>query len=173
MISKDRRLRLFRIDGKHNTLLKTVHVPEMPLAAAQFHPSGDSMLLLGHATAFLTYNLKTGKLRKCQTDIPGGSPLLYRFSPDGSILAQVKLGSVRLLDWHSGAQYLFELQVPSSQIKDLCWLDQHLLATFTATAEVFVWDVRTKTCISRWRDEGGFGTQATEACDNFVAIRCV
>lgn len=149
--------------------MQTVHVPELPLASAHFHPSGTSILLLGHAPFFLIYNLATGHIRKCKTDLPAGAPLLYRFSPDGSILAQAKLSTVRLLDWHAGCQVLSEIHVASGQIRDLCWFDAHVLATITSAAEVYVWDTRTGSCTARWMDQGGFGAQAFEATDKFVA----
>lgn len=131
------------------------------------------MLLLGHAPFFLIYNLTNGNIRKCRTDIAAGQSLIYRFSPDGSILAQVKSGEVRLLDWASGAQLLLSVQQPTGEVRDLQWLDQNIFATFSSSAEVFVWNASTRECISRWRDESGFGAQAMNACPDFVAIRSV
>ncbi|KAL0065152.1 U3 snoRNP protein [Marasmius tenuissimus] len=63
--SKDRRVRLYTIDGHLSPLLQTVHVPSLPLtsqSSVQFHPGGTQILLTGSRPFFYVYDLQSGTL---------------------------------------------------------------------------------------------------------------
>ncbi|GAA5935063.1 hypothetical protein JCM3775_004689 [Rhodotorula graminis] len=181
--TSDRRLRLFQVDGTDNPLLQTLHVPELPITSAAFHPSGSSILLTGSRPFFLSYDLQTGQtLRsprgllnaglggsdKASTGGAGGLER-FRFSPGaGDVLALAgRRGYVHLVDWGSsgvsrGGQVLGEVKM-NGGVKALAWQrDGRELLTLGDDSEVYVWDVGTRKCVDRWRDDGGFGAQALE-----------
>ncbi|TKY84990.1 hypothetical protein EX895_006070 [Sporisorium graminicola] len=60
--SRDRRVRLFQIDGKTNPLVQTVHVPDLPITHASFHPSGSSALISGKRPFLYAYDLQAGRV---------------------------------------------------------------------------------------------------------------
>ncbi|KAG7094043.1 hypothetical protein E1B28_007664 [Marasmius oreades] len=63
--SKDRRIRLYTIDGHLSPLLQTLHVPSLPLVSqfsVQFHPGGTQILLTGSRPFFYVYDLQSGTL---------------------------------------------------------------------------------------------------------------
>lgn len=60
--SKDRRVRLFQIDGKTNPLVQTIHVPDLPIQHASFHPSGSSALIAGNRPFLYAYDLQAGRV---------------------------------------------------------------------------------------------------------------
>ncbi|KAF9269142.1 WD40 repeat-like protein [Marasmius fiardii PR-910] len=63
--SKDRRVRLYTIDGHLSPLLQTLHVPSLPLvsqSSVQFHPGGTQILLTGSRPFFYVYDLQSGTL---------------------------------------------------------------------------------------------------------------
>ncbi|SJX61213.1 related to UTP18-possible U3 snoRNP protein involved in maturation of pre-18S rRNA [Sporisorium reilianum f. sp. reilianum] len=60
--SRDRRVRLFQIDGKTNPLVQTVHVPDLPIQHASFHPSGSSALISGKRPFLYAYDLQAGRV---------------------------------------------------------------------------------------------------------------
>ncbi|KIS71233.1 uncharacterized protein UMAG_11642 [Mycosarcoma maydis] len=60
--SKDRRVRLFQIDGKSNPLIQTIHVPDLPIQHASFHPSGSSALISGNRPFLYAYDLQAGRV---------------------------------------------------------------------------------------------------------------
>ncbi|BGO93747.1 hypothetical protein NBRC10512_006627 [Rhodotorula toruloides] len=181
--TSDRRLRLFQIDGTDNPLLQTLHLPELPILNAAFHPSGSSILLTGSRPFFLSYDLQTGQtLRsprgllnaglggsdKASTGGSGGMER-FRFSPGaGDVLAVGgRRGYVHLVDWSSsgvsrGGQVIGEVKMNVS-VKGIAWQrDGRELLTLGEDSEVYVWDVGTRKCVDRWRDEGGFGSVALE-----------
>ncbi|BGP34186.1 U3 snoRNP protein [Rhodotorula toruloides] len=181
--TSDRRLRLFQIDGTDNPLLQTLHLPELPISNAAFHPSGSSILLTGSRPFFLSYDLQTGQtLRsprgllnaglggsdKASTGGSGGMER-FRFSPGaGDVLAVGgRRGYVHLVDWSSsgvsrGGQVIGEVKM-NVAVKGIAWQREgRELLTLGEDSEVYVWDIGTRKCVDRWRDEGGFGSVALE-----------
>ncbi|GAA5899759.1 hypothetical protein JCM8208_004556 [Rhodotorula glutinis] len=181
--TSDRRLRLFQVDGTDNPLLQTLHVPELPITSAAFHPSGSSILLTGSRPFFLSYDLQTGQTLRSPRGLlnaglggsdkqsTGGAGGLerFRFSPGaGDVLALAgRRGYVHLVDWGSsgvsrGGQVLGEVKM-NGAVKALAWQREgRELVTLGDDSEVYVWDIGTRKCVDRWRDEGGFGAQALE-----------
>lgn len=121
--SKDRRVRLFQIDGKTNALLQTVHVPDLPIQHASFHPSGSSVLITGSRPFLYAYDLQAGRVvrsapwrgsgsSQSQSSADDGTERNLsdaKFQPgsaEGSRLLAIggRRGIVHLLDWgRSGA----------------------------------------------------------------------
>ncbi|GAA6038453.1 hypothetical protein JCM8097_007658 [Rhodosporidiobolus ruineniae] len=185
--TSDRRLRLFQIDGTDNPLLQTLHLPELPISSAAFHPSGSSILLTGPRPFFLSYDLQTGQTLRSPRGLLnaglGGSDKLttggagglerFRFSPGaGDVLAVGgRRGYVHLVDWSSsgvsrGGQVIGEVKM-NCAVKGIAWQREGKeLLTLGENSEVYVWDVGTRKCVDRWRDEGGFGSVALETSKN-------
>ncbi|GAA5975448.1 hypothetical protein JCM5350_006482 [Sporobolomyces pararoseus] len=185
--TSDRRLRLFQIDGTDNPLLQSLHLPELPISSAAFHPSGSSILLTGNRPFFLSYDLQTGQtLRsprgllnagiggsdKASTGGAGGMEK-FRFSPGtGDILAVGgRRGYVHLVDWSAsgvsrGGQVIGEVKM-NDAVKGIAWQREGKeLLTLGENSEVYVWDVGTRKCVDRWRDDGGFGGNGLETSNN-------
>ncbi|KAK4703047.1 U3 small nucleolar RNA-associated protein 18, partial [Phenoliferia sp. Uapishka_3] len=190
--TSDRRLRLFQIDGTDNPLLQTLHVPELPITTAAFHPSGSSILLTGARPFFMSYDLQTGQVirspRGLLTGGLGGSDRAssggmggmerFAFSHDGEMLAVGgRRGYVHLVDWGSGGvgnggQVVGEVKM-NVAVKGIAWQKGGKeLLTLGEDSEVYVWDVGTRRCVQRWRDDGGFGAcgLATDSRDQYSAV---
>lgn len=60
----DRSLRIFHVDGKANSLLQTIHLPDLPVTTARFSPTGNEIVLAGRRKFFYTYDLEGGSVRK-------------------------------------------------------------------------------------------------------------
>lgn len=121
--SRDRRVRLFQINGTSNPLLETLHVPDLPIKTAQFHPSGSSVLIAGPRPYLYAYDIRSGKTLRSspwrgagrivtsaassEADAGAERDLSFvRFQPgSASRLVAVggRRGQVHLLDWGSGA----------------------------------------------------------------------
>ncbi|KAL8290055.1 hypothetical protein RQP46_002994 [Phenoliferia psychrophenolica] len=190
--TSDRRLRLFQIDGTENPLLQTLHVPELPITTAAFHPSGSSILMTGQRPFFMSYDLQTGQVmrspRGLLTGGLGGSDRAstggmgglerFAFSQDGEMLAVGgRRGYVHLVDWGAGGvgnggQVVGEVKM-NVAVKGIAWQKEGKeLVTLGEDSEVYVWDVGTRKCVQRWRDDGGFGAcdLATDGRDQYTAV---
>ena len=182
--TSDRRLRLFQIDGTTNALLTTLHVPELPIAAASYHPSGSSVLLTGPRPFFMSYDLQSGSVLRSPrglltADLSGtstGGLSHATFSPDGDTLAVGgRRGHVHLVDWGKGGaatgQVVGEVKM-NVAVKGVAWQKGgRELLTLGEDAEVYCWDVGERRCVARWRDEGGFGAcQIAASGSGFTAV---
>lgn len=108
----------------------------------------------------------------------------FQFSPRGDILAVGgRRGYIHLVDWSSssqggngnGGQVIGDVKM-NVAVKGLAWQkDGKELITLGEDSEVYVWDVGMRKCISRWRDEGGFGACGIESSKegNYTAVALV
>lgn len=89
-------------------------------------------------------------------------------------------GYVHLIDWGAGGvgnggQVVGEVKM-NVAVKGIAWTKGGKeLLTLGEDSEVYVWDVGERKCITRWRDEGGFGACALEVDrnDSYTAVAYV
>jgi U3 small nucleolar RNA-associated protein 18 len=175
------RLTRTQIDGHANPHLQTVHVPELPVSTAHFHPRGGALLLAGPRPFFTTLDLGSGAAVRSPRGLWGRagagdqelSLARCAFSPDGAALAVAgRGGTVHLVDWAAGAggaQVVGSVKA-NTPVKALWWAAPpgaaegaaNELMTLGADAEVYVWDVRARRCVRRWKDDGAFGACVME-----------
>ncbi|KAN0060704.1 U3 snoRNP protein [Thecaphora frezii] len=142
--SRDRRVRLFQIDGNTNPLVQTLHVPDMPIQHASFHPSGSSVLISGTRPYLYAYDLQAGRVIRSSPWRGSGSVVasnsgddgierdlsMARFQPGtgegGNRLLAIggRNGNVHLLDWGrsgaSGGALVGGFRM-NSPLAGLCW----------------------------------------------------
>lgn len=168
----DRRLKLFTVDGHTNPLLQTVHIPSLPISSAVFHPSGSSILLTGPRPFFFNYDLQSGACTRSPRGLWGTfaskpddvdkSLEINAFSPSGEVLAVAgRRGYVHLVDWTVGSPQVVASLKMNTPVKSLWWntasSSNMELCSLGENSEVYVWDVRSRACQARWKDDGGYG----------------
>ncbi|CAO1614669.1 unnamed protein product [Sympodiomycopsis kandeliae] len=185
--SRDRRVRLFQIDGSSNPLLQTLHVPSLPLSTATFHPSGTSLLLSGPRPYFYSYDLQSGRVLRSspwravsgsgasnEEDIKERDLSRAKFQPlDSSGQSRMlaiggRRGAIHLLDWASsgggGGGSLISSLRQNSPVAGLEWdpspdAQGRRLVSLSQEGTVSLWDVRNMRCEVIKRDVGLFGAQ--------------
>lgn len=183
--SRDRRVRLFQIDGSANPLLQTLHVPSLPIANATFHPGGTSMLLSGPRPYFYSYDLQSGRVLRSspwrsvgstsahEEDIKERDLSRAKFQPlDSSGQSRLlaiggRRGAIHLLDWASsggGGGSLISSLRQNSPLAGLDWdqsasAEGRRLVSLSQEGTVSLWDVRNMRCEVIKRDVGLFGAQ--------------
>jgi U3 small nucleolar RNA-associated protein 18 len=93
---------------------------------------------------------------------------IAKFSPgpEGEVLAVGgRRGYVHIVDWKAGGGQVIGSIKMNSPIKDLCWIpssgtnQRKQLMTLGQDAEVYVWDISSRKCLARWKDESNFGAR--------------
>ncbi|KAI8074387.1 WD40-repeat-containing domain protein [Gongronella butleri] len=164
----DKTLRLFQIDGKVNHKIQSIRFKDMPIHRAQFHPSGDQVIVTGRKRAYYIYDVQAGKVERCPGIWGRKEKSLENFSMspcgrymafagDGgsiilvSYLTKQMIGSVRMnqvvtaMDWSQDGKYLFSTGL---------------------RGEVYQWDVAERACVRQWVDDGSLGTTALAVSPN-------
>lgn len=96
------------------------------------------------------------------------------FNAAGDILAVAgRRGYVHLVDWRTGAGQVVGTVKANAGVKALWWLPNgREFMSLGEDAEAYLWDVGTRRCIHRWKDDGGFGSRvlAGDRSGSYVAI---
>jgi U3 small nucleolar RNA-associated protein 18 len=167
--------------------VQTLHIPALPVTNAQFHPSGSSVLLTGHRPFYYTYDLQSGATTRSPRGLWGTtfangdnaaaadlSMHVCAFNGGGDVLAVAgRRGYVHLVDWRSGAGQVVGDVKANTGVRALWWLPNgHELITLGEDAEAYLWDVRARRCVHRWKDDGGFGSRvlAGDRSGGYLAV---
>lgn len=195
--SRDRRVRLFQIDGSANPLLQTLHVPSLPLTTATFHPAGTSMLLSGPRPYFYSYDLQSGRVLRSspwrsaasalEEDIKERDLSRAKFQPlDSSGQSRLlaiggRRGAIHLVDWATcgggGGGSLISSLRQNSALAGLDWdhsagAQGRRLVSLSQEGTVSLWDIRNMRCELIKRDVGLFGASgiAVSPSSSYTAI---
>lgn len=81
------------------------------------------------------------------------------FSQTGDILAVAGRGGyVHFVDWRRGGGQVVGSVKMNSGVKDVWWAAENRLMSLGEDAEVYLWDIGSRRCLRRWKDDGGFGS---------------
>lgn len=185
---------VYQVDGHTNPHLQTIHIPELLVTNASFHPNGSTLLLTGPRPFYYTFDLQSGSTSRSPRGLWGFNPATQvsqaadmgmehcAFDPSGNVLAVTgRRGYVHLIDWRSGAAQVVGSVKMNSGVQSLWW-NRHPgsdasseLMTLGSDAEVYVWNVGERRCVKRWREEGGYGTtvMSGDANGRYLCIGCV
>ncbi|PKI83204.1 hypothetical protein MVES_002900 [Malassezia vespertilionis] len=187
--SRDRRTRLFQVNGKDNPLLETLHVPDMPIKTALFNPAGTSVVIAGPRPYLYAYDIRTGKTTRSspwrgagkivssaaatEADAGAERDLSFICFAPGSASKLVAIGGrrgqVHLLDWGAGAtgqtggQRIGELRM-NAPLAGMAWdpnAEERLL-TLSSEGRVHIWDIRSRACPVTAYDPSLFGAKGLE-----------
>lgn len=185
--TKDRRLRLFQVDGNTNPLLETLHIAELPMQSALFHPSGSSILLSGPRPFFYSHDLESGKTVKSTPWRGFGSSAVgaeekdlsnvcfQSFAKDSnrSLLAiGGRRGAIHLLEWGSvggsgGGSLVGSLHM-NAPLAGVTWNSSkpHSLVSLSTLGIVHSWDIRNMKCEVQKSDPGLYAPKSIKASPN-------
>ncbi|CEP00674.1 WD domain, G-beta repeat [Plasmodiophora brassicae] len=151
----DRTLRLFNVDGHQNNKLQSVHVADLPIQCASFVGS-DEVWMSGPRKFFYTFDIERGAVEK----VPGvrGRPdsSFHKFvsSPNGKHVAFLcQDGYVAIVSAKS-KQCLGTVRVNGSVRSVAFSSDGSELTAFSADGDVYVFDVGSLKCRTRFSDHG-------------------
>lgn len=170
----DKTLRLFQVDGKINPKIQSVHFDDLPIHKSLFTPSGSELIITGRRKFFYVYNVETGAIDKIQglkgrdteksfenvymSPHANGNQTLPLFSVVG------RDGYIHQMSRHN-KQLLFSLKM-NGHVSSVSYSrsNENILYSIGGEghAEVYEWDLRMRSCVSKWRDEGALKCTALD-----------
>ncbi|KAI9673935.1 MAG: hypothetical protein M1817_002141 [Caeruleum heppii] len=152
--------------------ITSLHISSHPLTTTAFHlppdSSDTSIVFSSRRRYFHTWHLPTGQIAKTSRIYGHADDQrsfeTFKLSPDGRYMALKGTGRkgggvINLLDART-TQWIAQVRVESrGGIADFAWWgDSQGLVIAGKNGEVTEWDVRSKTTVARWVDDGAVGT---------------
>jgi len=165
---------IMQIDGKTNPKIQTVHFEDFPLSTAKFSTNGEEVIVgSGRKTCFYSYDMIAGKIIKtaiCRKRMNGDHTTgLFVLSPDGKLIA---------LRGNNGSIFLFNAKskehIGYLQMNDNCRglafsKSGQKLYSHGDGGEVYIWDVNSRRCESKFADEGCISGRSLALNSNYLA----
>jgi U3 small nucleolar RNA-associated protein 18 len=164
----DRTLRLFQIDGKINPKIQSVYFKDMPIYHAEFHPSGNEIILSGRRKYFYIYDIQSGVIDKCPGIWGKDEKSLEKFSisPCGKFIAFCGTSGKIMLVSYLTKKWVADLKV-NKVVESITWSsDGKYLFAFNNDGEVYQFNVKTRECVKRWIDDGCIGASIFRVSPN-------
>ncbi|KAI8340911.1 WD40-repeat-containing domain protein, partial [Chlamydoabsidia padenii] len=164
----DRTLRLFQIDGKVNHKIQSVYLHDTPIHSAQFHTSGDQIIITGRRPHIYIYDVQSGKVEK-SPGIWGRDERSWEnfvISPCGRYIAFLGVNGNIVLVSYLTKQWIADLRM-NGPVSCVSWsADGNYLYSSGDEGLVYQWDVGQRECIHRWVDDGSLRTSSLSVSPN-------
>lgn len=166
---------LFQVDGKQNTKLQSIQFDRFPIHCASFLKNGEEFIAGSqHHSFFYSHNLMTGQSLKANNlkiaDITNMKN--FKVSPDNKIIAVCgRFGKIFLL-CGTTKELICELKM-NGNVNALDFNDSSSkIYSHGSDGEVYIWDVRARSCIHRFIDEGCIDGTSIAISPNQQLVAC-
>uniref|UniRef100_A0A8D0H3T9 U3 small nucleolar RNA-associated protein 18 homolog n=1 Tax=Sphenodon punctatus TaxID=8508 RepID=A0A8D0H3T9_SPHPU len=171
----DHSVSLFQVDGKTNPKIQSIHLESFPVYKARFSANGEQVIATSvRDKRFYVYDMMGGEIIPVDQIRGLKEKYVRKFdvSPDGSFL---------LLTGSSGYLHLLTMKtkelIDSMKINGLAIAstfspDGSKIYTNSDDGDVFVWDVKSRRCLSRFIDEGSVRGKCIAVSKNGRYVAC-
>uniref|UniRef100_G3PPE1 U3 small nucleolar RNA-associated protein 18 homolog n=1 Tax=Gasterosteus aculeatus aculeatus TaxID=481459 RepID=G3PPE1_GASAC len=153
----DQSVSLFQVDGKTNPKIQSIHLDRFPVHKAQFSLQGDTVIATGLKNKmFYLYDMMEGRVTPVHNVRGLNEARVKEFSvrPDGGeLLLTGTSGYLHLLTLKT-KEVVLSLKVNGDVVGSSFSQDGSKVFANSEDGEVFVWDMRSSRCLSRFTDEG-------------------
>lgn len=152
----DKRLRFFQIDGKRNPKVQSVFLDDFPIQKAAFAPDGSRVIATSRRNFYYVYDMNAGAVQKVNPLVGREEKSLESFevSPDSRTVAFLGNEGYILLASLRTMQLIGTLKMNGS-VRAISFAESgRELLSSGGDGEVYHWDLGTRRCIHRGRDDG-------------------
>lgn len=167
-------LDLFQIDGQTNPKLQSIFLERFPIHTAHFSTDGEQVILASQKRAFYVYDMVKGDVIKIP-QIRGREERYFdkfHVSPDGKHLVFVGTNGYLVLLSSKTKQWIGNLKMNSSASAVTFNADGSRMFTAGGDGEVYVWDMNTRRCVHKFRDEGCLKSTTLSASRDGQYLAC-
>eukprot|EP00112_Aurelia_sp_Birch-Aquarium-sp1_P006263 Seg1694.2 transcript_id=Seg1694.2/GoldUCD/mRNA.D3Y31 product="U3 small nucleolar RNA-associated protein 18" protein_id=Seg1694.2/GoldUCD/D3Y31 len=147
---------LFQIDNETNPKIQTIYIEGFPIYTAHFTPDGQQVILSSRRKYFYVFDITDGQVTKVPNIKGRAEKSMENFviSPDGSCIAFLgESGYINLVSIKT-KQLISSMKMNGRVNCAAFTADGSRLLTFGGDGEVYIWDMNTKRCKHKFRDEG-------------------
>ncbi|XP_012697508.2 U3 small nucleolar RNA-associated protein 18 homolog [Clupea harengus] len=153
----DQSISLFQVDGKTNPKIQSIHLERFPVNKACFSASGEQVIATGlRNKLFYIYDMMEGKIIPVPT-VRGLSEQRvkeFEVSPEGEFLLLTGASGYLHLMTMKTKEVVRSMKVSGNVCGAAFSADGSKIFSNSEEGEVFIWDVRSSKCLSRFPDEG-------------------
>ncbi|KAH7281401.1 hypothetical protein KP509_36G046000 [Ceratopteris richardii] len=152
----DKRLRFFQIDGKRNPKVQSIFLENYPILKAAFVPDGSHVIASGRRKFYYIYDMNAGRVEKMEPLFGREEKSLESFevSPDGKTVAFLGNEGYILLASLRSKQLVGTLKMNGSVRTVSFAKEGQELVSLGGDGELYHWDLGTRRCIHKGRDDG-------------------
>ncbi|KAM8844122.1 U3 small nucleolar RNA-associated protein 18 homolog isoform 1-T4 [Spinachia spinachia] len=153
----DQSVSLFQVDGKTNPKIQSIHLERFPVHRAQFSLGGDTVIATGLKNkVFYLYDMMEGRVTPVHNVRGLNEARVKEFSVrpvGGELLLTGTNGYLHLLTLKT-KEVVLSLKANGDVVGVAFSHDGSKVFANSEDGEVFVWDMRSSRCVSRFTDEG-------------------
>lgn len=152
----DKTIRLFNVDGKNNSKIQSVYLPDLPIFSASFSADETEIIASGRRKFLYTFNLEHGQAEKIPYIAGRDEKFLTKFdvSPCGRFIAVAGNNGAIIILSAKTKQWVANLHMNAhvNSIKFSSTGD--LLYSYGGDGQVYIWEMSSRRCVHRFADEG-------------------
>eukprot|EP00249_Psilotum_nudum_P015207 c25214_g1_i1 orf=79-1731(+) len=164
----DKKLRFFQIDGKRNSKVQSIFLEDFPIRKASFVPDGSRVIATARRNFYYAYDMHGGGVEKIGPLVGREEKSLESFgiSQDSKLIAFLGNEGYILLTSVRTKQLVGTLKMNGS-VRALSFAaNGNELVSSGGDGEVYHWDLRTRRCIHKEKDEGCIKSTALSVSPN-------
>lgn len=153
----DQSISLFQVDGKTNPKIQSIHLEKFPVYKARFSADGEQVIATSmHNKMFYVYDMMGGKIIPVYgvRGLEEKRVKQFEVSPDGSLLLLTGTSGYLHLLTMKTKELVSSMKINGKAVGAAFSPDGSKIYTNSDEGEVFVWDVKSRTCLNRFTDEG-------------------
>ncbi|XP_020373089.2 U3 small nucleolar RNA-associated protein 18 homolog [Rhincodon typus] len=153
----DQSISLFQVDEKTNPKIQSIHLEQFPVYKARFSADGEQVIATGiHNKMFYMYNMMAGKIIPVYNvrGLEERKVKEFEVSPDGLFMLLLGTsGYLHLLSMKT-KELVGSMKINGKAVAATFSPDGSTIYTHSDEGEVYVWDVKSRKCLTRFIDEG-------------------
>jgi len=161
---------LFQVDGKENPKIQTVNFQNFPIKTARFSASGNEFIVGSqHHPHFFVYDMMIGKSIKVPVKTTEHNTRQFEISRDGKLIAFVgRFGFIHIISART-KEFLRSFKMNDTCLALTFSPDSSFLYTTGEGGEVYIWDLRSSSCLHKFADSGCLAGTAVAVSQHHLA----
>ncbi|XP_060700408.1 U3 small nucleolar RNA-associated protein 18 homolog [Hemiscyllium ocellatum] len=153
----DQSIALFQVDEKTNPKIQSIYLERFPVYKARFSADGEQVIATGiRSKMFYVYNMMAGKIIPVYSvrGLEERKVKEFEVSPDGLFLLLLGTsGYLHLLSMKT-KELVGSMKINGKAVAATFSPDGSTIYTHSDDGAVYIWDVKSRKCLTRFIDEG-------------------